>query len=394
MKRTILKLSIVVVMLRASWAPAAGIDSTWEVTMPAGAKFEMILRKISDDEYELQKARVFTGTYSKDKEGLVLIQSTNKQIDKMVWKIVSPDKMVLRVSETRNGGNYTDAKAVMIQPWKPTTQPEPKRNSQQILLIVDPLPPQTIESSLKVTMPADAPSSYDRKKIDETPDLVQTCAAANFYKDGGLYCGPVAVSDSLVWLIKKELLSYPYSNTEDQYSLVKMLATDKYLKTNKHEGTGVYSLTTGLQIFLNDYGVTNSTIKHSGWRACKDEYQDQQDVTLEWIESHIKGTRVEWLNIGWYRREGKVLRRVGGHWLTVVGYRNNTCYALDPSPRNGKKKVVHKLSISPAVTRDLNGNFKGLPATSEGMLEIKRGFKLKSIADICLIDSAVSLQIE
>lgn len=216
---------------------------------------------------------------------------------------------------------------------------------------------------------ADESTSYDSKKISETPDLVQSCEAADFQNNGADYCCPVAVSDSLVWLSKKKLFPRPYRKPEDQYSLVKELTREKYLNTDKHEGTSVYSLTTGLQTFLNDRGVTNSAIKHSGWRPCKAEYQDQQDVTLEWIENHIKGTRVEWLNIGWYRQEGKVLRRVGGHWLAVVGYHNKTCYALDPSPRNGEKKVVHKLSISPTVTRDLRGDYKGLPATSEGMLE-------------------------
>jgi hypothetical protein len=241
--------------------------------------------------------------------------------------------------------------------------------------------------------PADDPSAYDRRKIDGTPDLVQTCAAANFYKNGGLYCGPVAVSDSLVWLIKKGLLPYPYSRPEDQYSLVKKLASDEYLMTEKHKGTGAYSLTAGLDAFLSKLGVENFAIKHSGWRSCKSVFDDPADLTPEWIKNNISGNRVQWLNIGWYRREKDHLYRVGGHWLAVVGYRDGKCYALDPSPRNGENKKVHRLTISKAGRIDLRGEPQGLPATSEGMFEIESGMVFKRTADVCLIDSSVSLNI-
>jgi len=241
---------------------------------------------------------------------------------------------------------------------------------------------------------ANEPSSYDQKKINGTPDLEQNCTAAKFYKNGGLYCCPVAVSDSLVWLIKKDLLSYPYSTPKDQYSLVKKLATDEYLKTDTHKGTGAYSLTSGLQAFLSKYGVKNFTIKHCGWRSCKSIFNDQADLTPEWIKDNISGNRVQWLNIGWYRKEKNHLYHVGGHWLTVVGYRSNKCYALDPSPRNGKKKKVHILTISKAKQVNLRGETTGLPETSEGMFEIKNGMIFKSTADVCLIDSAVSLNIK
>jgi hypothetical protein len=240
---------------------------------------------------------------------------------------------------------------------------------------------------------ADGSSSYDRKKINETPDLVQTCAAAKFYKGGGLYCGPVAVSDSLVWLIQKQLLSYPYSSPEDHYALVKTLAQDAYLKTDKHKGTGAYSLTAGLHTFLSERGVDNFVIKHTGWRACKGMFNDEAALTPEWIEENISGNYVQWLNIGWYRREKDHLYRVGGHWLTVVGYRAGKCYALDPSPRNGARKQVHRFKLYKAKQIELRGEAQGLPETSEGMLEIRNGMTLKSTADVCLIDSSVSLNI-
>ncbi len=236
-------------------------------------------------------------------------------------------------------------------------------------------------------------STYSQDKIKETPDLVQSCKAANFNMNGDIYCCPVAVSDSLIWLSKKKLIPYNYTRPEDQYSLVKQLVKDKYLKTDFHKGTGVYSMTIGLQAFLIDLGVKDFTIQHSGWRQCKSEFNDKSKLTMKWIEENIKGNHVQWLNIGWYRKDKKHLYRVGGHWLAVVGFRGDKLYVLDPSPRNGENKVVHRLTISKTKNIALKGDTKGLPETSDSMLEIKNGFKFKRTADVCLIDSSVSLNI-
>jgi hypothetical protein len=45
----------------------------------------------------------------------------------------------------------------------------------------------------------DLPDSY-LIKVDTTPDLRQSLAAAHLPYGGDPYCGPVAVSNSLVWL--------------------------------------------------------------------------------------------------------------------------------------------------------------------------------------------------
>jgi hypothetical protein len=87
------------------------------------------------------------------------------------------------------------------------------------------------------------------------------------------------------------------------------------------------------------------------------------------------------------------MRRFGGHWLTVVGWRDGKCLVCDPSPRNGVARKVHALVIRPAPKFALSGKPRGLPESSGGMLEIAGGFVVKKGADLCLIDGAVALAV-
>lgn len=234
---------------------------------------------------------------------------------------------------------------------------------------------------------------FNFQKIKSTPDLVQTCKEANFSKNGSFYCAPVAVSNSLVWLSKNNLIPLKLTDRFDQYNLVKKLAKDKYFRTDTHKGTGVNSLTKGLDKYLNSIGVKNYKISHSGWRVCKDKYNNDNQLDIKWINENISGNQVQWLNIGWYRENNGKMYRFGGHWLTVVDYYKRKCYVLDPAPRNGIKKKTHLLTIGLSPEYKLRGKTKGLPSTSKGMLKIEKGFNFKDGTDLCLIDSSVSLLI-
>lgn len=107
--------------------------------MPAGAKFDMILTRLDDGKYQLQKARVFTGTYTKNKKHLALSHSNNKQIGKMAWEILGRDKMILRVSEMHNGSDYTGTIAVMKKLVNQKSQVAPKQLSPQVLPVTKPI---------------------------------------------------------------------------------------------------------------------------------------------------------------------------------------------------------------------------------------------------------------
>lgn len=238
-----------------------------------------------------------------------------------------------------------------------------------------------------------ASQGLNLKKIQQTPDLVQTSRAAGFYKSGSHYCAPVAVSNSLVWLSLNKRIPVSLENPQDQYDLVKKLASNNYLRTDKHNGTGPNSLTKGLDKYLSSIGLKNYTINHSGWRICRDKYNSGQPLDIDWIKENISGSAVQWLNIGWYRLKKGKMHRFGGHWLTVVEYHRNRCYALDPAPRNGIEKKTHLLTLEPSPEYKLTGKTKGLPKTSKGMFQIVKGFNFKNGTDLCLIDSAVSLQI-
>jgi len=149
----------------------------------------------------------------------------------------------------------------------------------------------------------------------------------------------------------------------------------------------------GLDAYLSSIGVRKFSIVASGWRVVGRKYESGRRLDRGWIEENISGKRVEWLNIGWYRRESGGMLRFGGHWLTVVGWRNGKCLVCDPAPRNGVARKVHELVIRPAPEFALSGKIRGLPASSRGMLGIAGGFVVKKGTDLCLIDGAVALAV-
>ena len=84
------------------------------------------------------------------------------------------------------------------------------------------------------------------EKVDSTADMTQTDPAARLPNGGRAHCGPVSVSNSLMWLAEngfdKLVTSLP-DRRKAQFELARTLGSKKYMNTNLKTGTGPLKLT-------------------------------------------------------------------------------------------------------------------------------------------------------
>lgn len=265
-----------------------------------------------------------------------------------------------------------------------------------------------------LTVLAKAPSEY-LTKISDTPDLMQTLKQAKFLGGGKKFCAPVAASNALVWLgnhgypnLLPNSLTDP---TAAQVKMVHLLASEKMMNTGERGGTGPRRLIRGINHYVESCGYRCSKIVYQGWRTVPKEYRHKQQVPdLEWMKNECANNRsaVLW-NIGWYKAGGNggEFERLGGHWLTLVGYervgyesdkKNSPTGELfvlhDPATRAGKSISHEKVFLNKIKTGVFVGTRAGLPLNAKGYYSLGGNFHLKNIADYAILDGVVVLELE
>ena len=177
-----------------------------------------------------------------------------------------------------------------------------------------------------VAAPETGPTRTFTERMNDIPDLVQTDPNARFPHGGVHYCGPCAVSNSLAWLAGQgypNLMARPEEVPTCQIDLANVLASKKYLDTTLELGTTPTDLLTGVSRYIQDHGYSYRRLQYKGWRKHPAEYSTGDRIPdLDWIEDGLYGHSAVWLNIGWYKYESRDDRykRLGGHWVTVVGF--------------------------------------------------------------------------
>jgi hypothetical protein len=235
------------------------------------------------------------------------------------------------------------------------------------------------------------------------PDLTQTDPRGEFARGGKSYCAPVAVSNSLMWLYRREL---DRSGTS-QYDLVNLLASKPYMNTDPFDGTGPNGVMRGVRQFLEDRGLseTQYVLKFQGWRSHLPEYATGvREPRLPWIRETLESGGAVWLNLGWYRRDGDndTYERVGGHWVTAVdagrdrnGKSDPRIVAIhDPAPRAGQKPRRQFVTMVPLKSGGLIGKTRNLPHPAAGLFQLTGGMIIKTSADCAILDGAVALRIQ
>ncbi|MEN6356281.1 MAG: hypothetical protein ABFD83_04265 [Armatimonadota bacterium] len=251
--------------------------------------------------------------------------------------------------------------------------------------------------------------NYCIDKVASTPDLPQCDPEAGFWQDGELFCGPAAVSNSLMWLAKNgfDRLNPQLENEQkSQVAMVKILASRDMMDTTE-DGTVADGILRGVENYITKAGYHCKKLEYRGWRKLYGQYKSSGDIPdMKWMQSMISDPAgALWLNIGFYKydKQTSTYERLGGHWVTVVGYGMNAkgkrdpsiLIVHDPSPRSGQKLThdyCHVIEINDGTT--LTGDSDGLPRSSDGYYMFKDGLHPWRISDRAIIDCAVGLVID
>lgn len=251
--------------------------------------------------------------------------------------------------------------------------------------------------------------AYYTDKVESTPDLPQTDPEAGFIEGGQIYCGPVAVSNSLMWLADHgfdKLRPKAETEKQSQVAMVKLLAARDRMDTDDN-GTGVGSVLQGVGKYVDESGYHCQTLEYQGWRPVNIDCRRTARIpSLYWMQKIISNPAgAVWLNIGFYVYDKDFLtyKRRDGHWVTVVGYGVDSKGATDPSvlilhdpsPRSGQT-LSHDYCHLVKIEDDskLAGDYDGLPRNARGYYIIRDGLHIMRKTSCAIIDSAVGLIIE
>ena len=221
--------------------------------------------------------------------------------------------------------------------------------------------------------------------INQIPDFTQTDVIGESSGNGWQYCGPAAVSNSIIWLAGKS----------NQQQLVHKLASKQYMNTSLKNGTGTTGVLRGVDKISRELFGGYKSLTYEGWRKHPAAYSSgKRKPDINKIKSAISKSAAAWINVGWYKHDQQenTYRRIGGHWLTLVGSTADQLIFHDPSPRAGEGFANEYVSYSILTSGSLTGKKHGLPVSAKGYISLGRGMHIKRKADIALMDGVVYLE--
>lgn len=242
----------------------------------------------------------------------------------------------------------------------------------------------------------------------EAPDLLQTDPRGGYAKGGMWYCAPAALATGLVWMERRGfggLLEASEEPLEAQFGLVRALASARYLDTDLTRGTGAGLVLEGLSRYLRDRGYGGHSLLYQGWRLHPRHHSaGESRPSLGWIKRGVGDAEsVVWLNLGWYAHDPRedTWRRLGGHWVTVVGYGVDAAgradpevlLLQDPAPRAGDAPAVEHVRFVLLRGGTLTGSREGLPRSAAGYYVTSEGMHVRAGATAAILDGAVWLRL-
>ena len=219
--------------------------------------------------------------------------------------------------------------------------------------------------------------------INEIPDFTQSRITGWQHGHGSEYCAPVAVSNSLIWMANYR---------GEQADLAKLLASSGYMNTDVWRGTTTSDLLRGVDAIARDLFGGYISLEYQGWKKHPIQFSTGKKIPdIDWITDGISKDSAVWLNVGWYQYDwlNDIYHRVGGHWVTLVGYDSNILIIHDPAPRAGQAFANEYVYTSRIGSGILAGRLSGLPRPARGYLLLGKGMHVKSIADVAIVDGAV-----
>lgn len=248
------------------------------------------------------------------------------------------------------------------------------------------------------------PNAVNTNFIYIIPDMTQGDPRAGFPGEGDNYCAPVSASNSLKWLAKTYPGLVPAGNDPflTQVELARLLGSSEYMNTDPDEGTGPTGLMRGVKKYIEKMGYKVESLLYQGWRIHPTEFTTNVQVpSLLWMQSGIHRRGTVWINVGWYKYTASTAsyNRIGGHWVTMVGFGANpngtyNPYVIivhDPANRAGFSFENEYVRLTPLLSGTLIGNKSGLPRSAKGYYRTDGGMHIKSTADVGIIDGVVRL---
>lgn len=169
-----------------------------------------------------------------------------------------------------------------------------------------------------------------------------------------MYCGPVAVSNSLMYLIGADIFQDTFPSLQsksDQHTLISKIASPQYIGTGQ-QGTSPSGICKGVDKFLIDNNYSGATLSYYGWRPVAAKYHKNSRADLTYIEKMAgKSQAAIWLNFGWYtiQKDSNQYVRTGGHWATLINFMHSDTFAIvvhDPATRRTGNDTINLTRLS------------------------------------------------
>jgi hypothetical protein len=187
------------------------------------------------------------------------------------------------------------------------------------------------------------------------PDYYQNDTSFGGFPDGGqMYCGPVAVSNSLMYLMGNAIFQNTFPSIQskrDQHTLISLIASPRYIGTGKM-GTSPSGICKGVDRFLLDNNFSKATLSYYGWRPVPVKYHKQSRADFITIENILgRPDAAIWLNFGWYtyQKDRNQFIRTGGHWVTLINFLHRDTLSIivhDPATRQTGNDTLHLRRLS------------------------------------------------
>ncbi len=236
-------------------------------------------------------------------------------------------------------------------------------------------------------------------KVALTPDVCQTDPLFAHLPDAGRnLCGPTAFVNILLGLQAAGWKELVPMEGEDELQRARHLLerlTSGYLNMTP-QGISPLAAMEGIDRFLEEHGIARQ-IQWRGWRY-GGRFATGRTVDLPWLCESILGNSWAILNVGWYRcgSAPQEYQRFGGHWVTLVGYRQSAegviLFVHDPARRSGPGKVTHHVRLERLEEGQLAawGGYKAQPARGIYRLD---GLVLHPQAECALLDGAIRISL-
>lgn len=224
------------------------------------------------------------------------------------------------------------------------------------------------------------------------------------------YCGPVAVSNSFIYLTEHGYpkLADAAGSRQTQGELAGTLG--QYMGTTAKRGSSVKRLLNGVRRFINDRGYEVEQLQYQGWEShpvsCSTGVKYPQ---IQFLKNGLQGDTAVWLKIGWYKYSARtgLYHLFEGHWVTLVGcesssktggddaaFNEDVLIIHDPAPRSGSQFSSERVLLEPIATGSFH-SIDGHPAMpAKGFFKLKGDLKIKAGADCGILDGVVVLKLK